>query len=60
MRGEARQASPECAKESSEHLVLRSGERELVLEVPPEVDLSSRPRVLEFMVSQRQDVSEAN
>ena len=29
--------------------VLRSGARWLVLEVPPEVDLSSRPRVLEFM-----------
>ena len=40
----------QCAPKSSpEPLVLRSGERWLVLEVPPEVDLSSRPRVLEFM-----------
>ena len=36
-------------KSLSEPLVLRSGERWLVLEVPPEVDLSSRPRVPEFM-----------
>ena len=36
-------------KSSSEPLVLRSGERWLVLEMLPEVDLSFRPRVLEFM-----------
>ena len=47
--GEARQASPECAKESSEPL--RSGERWLVPEMLPEVDMSSRSRVPEFMVT---------
>ena len=36
-------------KSPPEPLVLRSGERWLVLEVLPEVDLSSRPRVLEFV-----------
>lgn len=41
-----RQSAP---KSPPEPLVLRSGERWLVLEVPPEVDLSSRPRVPEFM-----------
>ena len=41
-----RQSAP---KSPPEPLVLRSGERWLVLEVPPEVDLSSRPRVQEFM-----------
>ena len=35
-----RQSAP---KSLSEPLVLKSGERLLVLEVPPEVDLSSRP-----------------
>ena len=39
----------QSAKESPELLVLRSGERWLVLEMPPEVDLSSRPRVPKFM-----------
>ena len=34
-----------------EPLVLMSGERWLVLEMPPEVDLSSRLRVPEFMVT---------
>ena len=38
-------------KSSSELLVLRSGERWLVLEMLPEVDLSSRRRVQEFMVT---------
>ena len=38
-------------KSPSEPLVLRSGERWSVLETPPEVDLSSRPRVPEFMVT---------
>ena len=38
-------------KSLSEPLVLRSGERWLVLEMPPEVDLSSRPRVPEFTVT---------
>ena len=41
-----RQSAP---KSPPEPLVLRSGERWLVLEVPPEVDPSSRPRVSEFM-----------
>ena len=41
-----RQSAP---KSLPEPLVLRSGERWLVLEMPPEVDLSSRPRVPEFM-----------
>ena len=36
-------------KSPPEPLVLRSGVRWLVLEMPPEVDLSSRPRVPEFM-----------
>ena len=36
-------------KSLPEPLVLRSGERCLVLDMPPEVDLSSRPRVPEFM-----------
>ena len=36
-------------KESSEPLVLRSGERWLVLEMLPEVDLPSRPPTPEFM-----------
>ena len=40
-----RQSVPKSLPES---LVLRSGERWWVLEVPPEVDLSSRPRVPEF------------
>ena len=39
------------SKSPSEPLVLRSGERWLVLEMLPEVDLSFRPRVLEFMVT---------
>ena len=38
-------------KSPPEPLVLRSGERWLVLEMPLEVDLSSRPRVPEFMVT---------
>ena len=38
-------------KSPPEPLVLRSRERWLVLEVPPEVDLSSRPRVPEFMLT---------
>ena len=38
-------------KSPSKPLVLRSGERRLVLEMLPEVDLSSRPRVPEFMVT---------
>ena len=36
-------------KSPSEPLVLRSGEKWLVLEMLPEVDLSFRPRVPEFM-----------
>ena len=36
-------------KRFPELLVLGSGERWLVLEMPPEVDLSPRPRVPEFM-----------
>ena len=39
------------SKSPSELLVLRSGERWLVLEMLPEVDLSFRPRVPEFMVT---------
>ena len=42
---------PSVPKSSSQPLVLRSGERWLVLEMLPEVDLSSRPRVPEFMVT---------
>ena len=38
-------------KSPSEPLVLRSGERWLVLEMLPEVDLTFRPRVPEFMVT---------
>ena len=38
-------------KSLSEPLVLRSGERWLVLDMLPEVDLSFRPRVQEFMVT---------
>ena len=38
-------------KSSPQPVVLRSGERWLVLEILPEVDLSSRPRVPEFMVT---------
>ena len=41
-----RQSAP---KSHPEPLVLRSGERWLVLEMPPEVDLSYRPRVPKFM-----------
>ena len=43
-------------KSPSEPLILRSGERWLVLEMLPEVDLSFRPRVPEFMECERQDV----
>ena len=45
-RVKLRQSAP---KSHPEPLVLRSGERWLVLEMPPEVDLSSRPRMPEFM-----------
>ena len=38
-------------KSPPEPLVLRSGERWLVLEMPPQIDLSSRPRVPEVMVT---------
>ena len=41
-----RQSAP---KRPPEPLVLRSRERWLALEMPPEVDLSYRPRVPEFM-----------
>ena len=40
---------PSVPKSLPEPLALRSGERWLVLEVLPEVDLSSRLGVLEFM-----------
>ena len=45
-RVKLRQSVP---KSPPEPLVHRSGERWLVLEMPPEVDLSSGPRVPEFM-----------
>ena len=54
IRGRLQDAEVELVKLRQVHpkpLVLRSGERWLVLEVLPEVDLSSRPRETEFMVT---------